>query len=53
MLTTISIGTCVTVQGILVKMLSDGRLTVRVGDSVYCGRPVREPETVAPASTPA
>jgi hypothetical protein len=40
MLTTITVGTCVSIQGILVKKLSNGRVVVRVGKQTYSGRPV-------------
>ena len=40
MLRTIQIGSCVSVQGLLVKQLSDGRIVVRVGDKTYAGIPV-------------
>jgi hypothetical protein len=40
MLRTIQIGSCVSVQGLLIKTLSDGRVVIRVGDRVYEGLPV-------------
>ncbi|WP_373354873.1 hypothetical protein [Pseudoroseicyclus sp. CXY001] len=40
MLTTITIGSCVSVQGLLVKQLADGKAVVRVNDQFYAGRPV-------------
>jgi len=40
MVKTVQIGTCVSVQGILVRMLGDGRAIVRVGKTDYVGRPV-------------
>ena len=39
-LTTIVLGTCVSVQGIFVKRLANGLVTVRVGEQFYTGRPV-------------
>jgi hypothetical protein len=39
-LRTIVIGSCVSVQGLFVRALPDGRICVRVGDLVYSGRPV-------------
>jgi len=39
-LTTIIIGTCVSVQGIFVKRFANGLVSVRVGATVYVGRPV-------------
>ena len=40
MLTTIVMGSCVSVQGYYVKTLPDGRVTVRVGHKEYAGHPV-------------
>jgi hypothetical protein len=40
MLRTITIGSCVSVQGIYVKDMPDGRIAVRVDDTVYAGTPV-------------
>lgn len=40
MFRTISLGTCVSVQGRVVKMLKDGRLTVQVGQKYFTGRSV-------------
>ena len=40
MLQTITIGSCVSVQGIFVRRHADGRVTVRVGASVFSGFPV-------------
>ena len=44
MLTTIVIGSCVSVQGHFVKRLANGFVSVRVGDKIYTGRPVAEAE---------
>jgi hypothetical protein len=41
MLKTILMGSCVLVQGIFVKKLSDGMIAVRVGDQVFQGKPVK------------
>ncbi|MDP5219400.1 hypothetical protein Q5Y75_19450 [Ruegeria sp. 2205SS24-7] len=41
MLRTITIGTCVFVQGTYVRALSDGRIEVKVGKKLYSGRPVK------------
>jgi hypothetical protein len=38
-LTTVFLGTCVAVQGIFVKRLANGFVTVRVGERFYTGRP--------------
>lgn len=40
MLRTITLGTCVSVQGVFVKDLPDGQITIQVDDKVYSGRPV-------------
>jgi hypothetical protein len=40
MLRTIQIGSCVSVQGLLVKQLDNGRVIVRVGDRTFEGVPV-------------
>ena len=40
MLKTILIGSCVSVQGIFIRDLADGRIVVRVGKRVFQGRPV-------------
>ena len=39
MLQTILIGSCISVQGLLVKQLANGRMLVRVGERLYEGRP--------------
>ncbi len=38
MLRTIVIGSCISIQGLLVKQLSNGRLQIRVGERLYEGR---------------
>ncbi len=40
MLRTIILGSCVSVQGVYIKTLSDGRILVRVGSREFAGRPV-------------
>jgi hypothetical protein len=40
MLRTITIGSCVSVQGLLVRQLKDGQIVIRVGDRMYQGKPV-------------
>ena len=40
MLRTITLGSCVSVQGTFVRALPDGRIAVKVGPNVYEGRPV-------------
>ncbi|MCZ4261274.1 MULTISPECIES: hypothetical protein [Paracoccaceae] len=39
MLQTILIGSCISVQGLLVKKLENGRMRIRVGERFYEGRP--------------
>ncbi len=40
MLRTIVIGSCVQVQGIFEKELTDGRIQIRVGDRLFEGQPI-------------
>ncbi len=40
MLRTISIGSCISVQGPMVGQNSDGTVVIRVDDRTYTGRPV-------------
>ncbi|WP_192931171.1 hypothetical protein [Gemmobacter serpentinus] len=40
MLRTISLGTCISVQGIVVGSTQDGKLMVRVDDKTFVGVPV-------------
>ena len=40
MLRTITLGSCISVQGIYVKDLADGRVAVKVDDTVHVGKPV-------------
>ncbi|MBL9055536.1 MAG: hypothetical protein JNJ84_04585 [Rhodobacteraceae bacterium] len=40
MLRTISVGSCVSVQGLMVAQLADGRIAVKVDDKTFVGRPV-------------
>ncbi len=40
MLKTIIVGTCVSVQGIFVRNLPNGKMVVRVGDRDFVGYPV-------------
>ena len=40
MLRTIIIGSCVSVQGIFVRDMPDGRIAVKVDDTIYAGMPV-------------
>ncbi len=41
MLRTITLGSCVSVQGHYEKTLPDGRICVRVGERFYSGHPVK------------
>ncbi len=45
MVKTITIGSCVSVQGTVVRALECGRLVVQVGPLVYAGQPVQQPLT--------
>ena len=40
MLKTITVGSCVSIQGTYVKTLPDGKIAVRDGDTLYTGYPV-------------
>ena len=40
MLRTISIGSCVSIQGLLVGECSDGMIKIKVDDKTYVGRPI-------------
>ncbi|NJM82111.1 MAG: hypothetical protein HC844_06115 [Tabrizicola sp.] len=40
MIRTISIGSCVLIQGLVVGQTSDGMLILRVDDKTFVGRPV-------------
>ena len=40
MLRTIMIGSCVSIQGIFLRCLPDGRIAIRVDTREYLGRPV-------------
>jgi hypothetical protein len=40
MLRTITIGSCVSIQGFFVSQLADGKITVKVGDDMFTGKPV-------------
>lgn len=42
MLRTITIGSCVSVQGTYVRALPGGKIAVKVGENVYAGRPVQQ-----------
>lgn len=40
MLKTITIGTCISVQGTFVQAMNDGKIAVQVGSRVFEGTPV-------------
>ena len=40
MLRTIVLGSCVSVQGLLVRQFENGRVVIRVGERMYEGQPV-------------
>ncbi|WP_407494084.1 hypothetical protein [Pseudooceanicola sp. MF1-13] len=40
MLKTITVGSCVSVQGTYVRTMEDGRIEVRVGNQIFRGLPV-------------
>lgn len=40
MLKTITIGTCISVQGTFVRALSNGKIAVQVGQRIFEGTPV-------------
>ena len=44
MLRTITIGSCVSIQGVFVKEVSEGRIAVKVDGRVFEGRPVLNQE---------
>ncbi len=47
MVKTILLGAYISVQGLWVRNLADGRMVVRVGKKEYVGRPVTRPMTPA------
>ena len=40
MIRTITVGSCISVQGMFIKRLENGKVVVRVGDKTFTGRPV-------------
>ncbi|WP_298259458.1 hypothetical protein [uncultured Litoreibacter sp.] len=40
MMATVTIGSCVSIQGIFVKALENGLIRVKVDDRVFDGRPI-------------
>ena len=47
MLRTILVGSCMSVQGLVIRTLADGRIVVRVGKETFTGRPVSSAPEVA------
>ncbi len=45
MLRTISIGSCVSIQGLLVGEVAGGMIKIKVDDKIYIGRPVEAKRT--------
>ena len=43
MIRTITIGSCISVQGLFESAGADGMIVVRVGDKTYTGKPVGAP----------
>ncbi|OIQ67605.1 hypothetical protein GALL_508150 [mine drainage metagenome] len=43
MLRTVTIGSCVSVQGMFVRQLDDGKIAVRVDERTFIGTPVPAP----------
>lgn len=42
MLRTIVVGSCISVQGTFVRSLPNGKIAVRVGKTVYSGKPITD-----------
>ncbi len=42
MLRTITLGSCVSVQGTFIRQLDDGKIVVRVDEKTFVGFPVRK-----------
>jgi len=40
MLRTITVGSCVSIQGVFVKTLENGKIMVRVGSHTFAGTPI-------------
>ncbi|WP_417678098.1 hypothetical protein [Pseudodonghicola sp.] len=41
MLRTITVGSCISIQGVFVRALPNGRIAIRDGQKIYEGRPVQ------------
>jgi len=46
MLRTIAVGSCVSIQGLLVRTLSDGKLVIKVDEKLFVGFPVNRARPV-------
>jgi len=48
MLRTVAVGSCVSVQGLFIRTLADGKLVVKVDEKLFVGHPVSgaHPEAV-------
>lgn len=53
MLRTITLGSCVSVQGIVVSQKPDGRLEIRVDEKTFVGVPVPAAVSTPAAAAPA
>ena len=47
MIKTITVGNYISVQGLWVRTLADGRVVVRVGQQEYVGRPIAKAQAAA------
>ncbi|WP_045393341.1 hypothetical protein [Falsirhodobacter sp. alg1] len=47
MLRTITIGSCISVQGLFVSDMPDGKMIVQVGEKSFVGRPVSSERVAA------
>jgi hypothetical protein len=45
MLRTISVGSCVSIQGLMVGQLADGKIMVKVDEKTFVGYPVNKTRT--------
>ncbi len=45
MIRTITLGTCVSVQGVFVRAMADGSIAIRDGEKTFVGRPIQVPVT--------
>ena len=47
MLRTITIGSCVLVQGLFERQSDSGKIVIRVGEALFEGRPIERPSLTA------